>query len=162
MTAIYIATKADNSDNNTSPEVSIESTETQQAEIYAELENSTLKTEELVNVSIFVDTGAEQVQTVAAHVSYPTDAFDFVGINTDESAFSIQAENKEMDGTIIIERGSFNTVSGKNLVAIIQLRAKSSSGTAELKFVDGTQVLSSKTYKNLLGSSPDVQITFEE
>lgn len=132
------------------------------ASLSAEPDNATVAQENIVNVSIYVDSGDEEVNAVQANIAYPTDKLSFVSIQTEDSAFSIEAENTNENGVIKLARGEIEPVTGKQLVAVVQLRADSSSGSADLTFAEGSAVISATTNEDLLSNSPGVQLTIEE
>lgn len=135
-----------------------------QAQISGESDISTLKADEVVSVSVYVDSNEEPVNAVGATFTYPEDALEFQSIDTSNTAFPTVAASSGGSGTVRIEAGiapGGEPVSGKQLLAVVQFKSKGSSGEKELVFVDGTQVIRDETFENILGSTQNVKLTFE-
>lgn len=101
-----------------------------------------------VSVQVRIST-SEQVNAVQANVSFPTDRFQFVSIDPAGSAFGIEAQAQESNGTVFIARGSITPVTGEQLIATIKLRTKAVSGSATVNFAAGSEVVSSVTNQSL-------------
>ena len=150
-------------DNNAQPNVeNVESLGEGPASLSVESESNTAQQQEVIEVSVYVDSVDEPVNAVQANVAYPTDKFEFIGINAKESPFTVEAENKEENGVIKIARGSFDPIKGRQLIAVIQLRAINGSGDADLTITEGSGVISAETAEDVLGSSPALKLTIEE
>ena len=161
--ALYWANR--NESSTSQPATSaIETTESSQAQISGEAEPSTLKADEVVNVSIYVDPGTEYVSAVGAEFTYTEDSLEFISIDNENSAFPTTALSSGGSGKVridaAIEPGT-EPVTGKKLIAVVQFKALGNSGLTELAFTENTKVYNSEA-KNILGTSPNIQITFEE
>lgn len=124
---------------------------------------STTTQDEVVTLSVYIDTGTQSVNAVQANLSYPTDKYDFISIDDTGSAFSISAEAKGGDGVIKIARGQAGGVTGKQLVAKVNLKQKAGSGQGEIKFADGTEAISAnEPYANILNTTSGATLTLGE
>lgn len=88
-------------------------------------------------ISVRLSTGSDTVNTVSAYISYPSDKLDVSYINTNSSAFAIQAEQSYGGGMIKIGRGNFTGLQGNFNVATITFKGKA-LGSASLSFVGGS------------------------
>ncbi len=117
--------------------------------------NQKLDAGQSITISVWEDSGSVAVNAVEADIQYPTDMLQFISVDNAGSAFDVQAQSSEKNGTITIAKGHIGQVTGKNLIAKINLKAKQSSGDARLKFIKGTQLLSLDNHSNILGNTPD-------
>lgn len=103
-----------------------------------------------VSVSVWAHSSGLSVNAVQANLSYPTDMFDFVSIDTSNSAFSLDAQSLGNDGKVAIARGSTTPLRGNLLVGVVKLHSKQKAGKAKLSFTDGTALLSDTSHKDVL------------
>lgn len=152
-----------NNESSSQPTSSTQDTVNLSAEISGEAEPSSLSAEEVVRVSVYVDT-PEPVNAVGAVLTYPTDSLEFQSIDTSTTDFPTVASSEGGSGTVKVESGiapGSDPLTGKKLLAVIQFKSLSGTGEKELNFVDGTQVISSETFKNILGTTQNVKIMLE-
>lgn len=121
--------------------------------------NQNPQTGEVVRISIWEDSGDQAVNAVQANLNYSTDKFDFVSTDVTKSAFEIQAQNTVKNGKVIIARGHKGNLSGRQLVAVIKLKAKDSPGSASLSFSGDSHLVSSLTNEDILKQSNDITLT---
>lgn len=86
-----------------------------------------------LSVQLKVNTQGEQINTVAAYLSYPADKLDVAWVSYNGSAFTIAAPSSSGGGIIKIERGHTGPVSGNVNVATIGFRGKA-QGDARVSF----------------------------
>lgn len=133
------------------------------AELSADPAAAATQNGEVATFSIWVDTGGQQVSAVQANLTYPTDQYEFVSIDNAGSGFEIQAESKGGDGNIAIARGQLGGVTGKQLVAKVNLKAKTTTGTGNLAFTSESQVLTlSDNPQNILNKTSGATLTLGE
>lgn len=152
---------------NTTPDQNINNNNSQTtgktAQLKTEPATSTTKIGETITLSIWVDSDDQQISTVEAYLTYPTDKFEFVSIDGNGSAFGIQAEQTGADGNISITRAQVNGVSGKQLLAKINLKAKTESGEGALAFTDESKIFTLSTEpQNILGNTTGTTLTIGE
>lgn len=99
---------------------------------------------------VWEDSLGDQVNAVQANLSYPADKFDFVNIDSSNSAFGVTAPSNGGNGTITIARGTVNPVVGKQLVASFTLKPTVSSGKASIDFTSGSAIERSTDNQNTL------------
>jgi hypothetical protein len=117
-------------------------------------------------VQVWEDSGIQSANAVQANMSYPIDKLNFVGIDTTNSAFGVEAQSSGGNGVINIARGSTSPISGRQLVATVKFtclsaassstakhRASSSAATATVSFTDGTVLLSDVSNSNILAAT---------
>jgi plastocyanin len=121
----------------------------------------TIKTGETLTLSVWADSGDQEVNAVQAKVKYPTDKFDVVSISSEGSAFEVQAQSSHADGVIFIARAHVGRLKGKNLVATVELKAKEQAGTADISFNDDSHLVSASTNKDILGDKQTGTYTIE-
>lgn len=110
---------------------------------------------------VWVDSKDVPVNAVQANLNYPADKFDFVSIDSSGSAFTIQAEATGGDGKVSVARGQVGGVTGKQLVAKVTLRAKTTGGNADISFSNDSAVISATDNKNVLNNSSGAQFSVE-
>ncbi len=113
-------------------------------------------------VQIYEDSQGDKVNAVQANLTYPTNLLDFVSIDTSSSAFGVTAPSHGGSGTVVIARGSVTPVIGKQLVAAVTFKPKSSSGNANIDFASGSAVLRSTDNKNTLNSTTGATYTLTQ
>lgn len=101
---------------------------------------------------IWEDSLTQPVNAVQTNLTYDSRYFDFVDIDSSGSAFEIQALSAGSNGTIAVARGHVGELKGKQLVATITLKAKSSSGKTNITFAPGTMLSSKDTNQDILQS----------
>ncbi len=150
-------------DSSSQPTTSSQDGTNLTAEISGEAVPSALSAEETVSVSIYVDT-TESVSAVGATFTYPEDSLEFQSIDTSSTDFPTVAFSEGGDGKVRIESGiapGSDPLTGKKLIAVVQFKSLGGSGEKEISFIDGTQVISSETFENILGTTQNVKIVFE-
>lgn len=163
LTAGVIYWSGKNNDSSSQPTTSTQDSTSLTAEISGEAEPSSLSAEEIVSVSIYVDT-SEPVNAVGAALTYPADSLEFKSIDTSDTDFPTVAFSEGGSGMVKIESGiapGSDPLTGKKLIAVVQFKSLGGTGEQELNFVDGTQVISSETFKNILGTTQSVKIITE-
>ena len=152
-----------NNDSSSQPTTSNQDSANLTAEISGEAEPSTLVAEEIVNVSVYVD-ASEPVSAVGATFTYPEDSLEFQTIDTTTTDFPTVAFSEGGSGKVRVESGiapGSDPLTGKKLIAVVQFKSLGGSGEKEISFVDGTQVISSETFENILGTTQNVKIMLE-
>ena len=120
-----------------------------------------VKAGESLTLSVWEDSGDTEVNAVQAKISFPTDKFEFVSTKAEASPFEIEAESSNNDGVVTIARGHVGTLTGRQLVATVELKAKDSAGTAEIKFVDGSHLLNATDNQDILKTKQEGAYTVE-
>jgi hypothetical protein len=126
--------------------------------IYLTPDTRTLASGTTFTVDVREDSGGSSVNAVQANLSYPSNLLDFVSINTTNSAFTTEAETCPgpdctiTAGSIRIARGTTSSLTGDRLLATITFRSKTTGGTANVVFTNGTALVSSSSNQNLLSS----------
>jgi chitodextrinase len=120
--------------------------------IYLTPDTRTLAPSTTFTVDVREDSGGSSVNAGQANISYPASLVDFVSINTNNSAFTTEAESTGGNGQIKIGRGIIGTLTGDRLVATITFRTKTTGGTANVAFTTGSALVSSSNNQNLLAS----------
>lgn len=163
---IYIFVSKDNkktthdvTNNQTGADVTAQKT----AELSTDPQSAVTQNGEVVTFSIWVDTGGQKVSAVQANLSYPADKFDFISIDDTGSAFEIRPESKGGDGKITIARGQIGGVTGKQLVAKVNLKAKTVDGEGSVTFSDQSKVLTlADNPQDILNTTSGAKLTVGE
>lgn len=100
-------------------------------------------------VPIYVDTAASQVNAIQVNLSYPVDKMEVLSIDTSDSAFAVQAENKFGQGSIKIARGSITPISGETKVATVVFQIRSQTNIKDVTLAPGTAVITSQDNANI-------------
>jgi hypothetical protein len=103
------------------------------------------------SVQVRETSGSTAVNAVQANFSYPASLVDFVSIDSTGSAFTTEASSSGGSGQVSIARGIIGTLTGDQLIATVNFRTKTTSGTATMAFVVGTALVSSSTNQDILG-----------
>ncbi len=118
---------------------------------------------EITTISLWVDSGAQQISTVEAYLIYPENEFEFVNIDSSGSAFEIQAEQTGGSGKISITRAQVGGVSGKQLLAKVNLKPKSESSKGTLAYTDDSKIYTlASEPQNILNSTSGATLTVGE
>ncbi len=104
------------------------------------------------SVEVRVDSGDKTVNAVQANLSYPADLIDFVSIDATGTAFTTEAPSSGGGGKVSIARGVIQAVSGDKLVAIVNFKTKTATGTAAITFVTDTALIDATNNVDILGS----------
>lgn len=99
-----------------------------------------------VNVRVNSD---EPVNAAEVHLSYPANLLQYVRINS-SSAWSFEFASSGGNGAVRIDRGANPAAKGDSLIASVQFKALSSSGSAAVNVDSGSQVLSESSGNNIL------------
>jgi hypothetical protein len=102
------------------------------------------------SVDVWEDSLTNPVNAVQANLAYPADKLDFVSIDNTGSPFTVDAQSVGANGTIMIARGVFGNVSGSQLVAHIQFKAKNVNSKATVTFTSGSQLIASTNNVDIL------------
>lgn len=113
----------------------------------------------IVSVGIYENSGGEPVNAARATLSYPANLLDFVSVSN-SSAFSIVAANSGGGGTVQVDRGALPAVTGRQLIATVNFRAKTDVGSAAITVTSGS-VLSANTNGETLTGSTGANITLK-
>lgn len=161
---IYTFVSKDKTDvNTTASQTAPTDTVEKTAELSTDPNTATTQNGQVVTFSVYVDTGGQQVGAVKADLTYPTDQYDFVNIDDSGSAFAIAAESTGGDGKIVIARGQVGGVNGKQFVAKVNLKAKTTTGQGNLTFSDSSQILTlNENPQNILNKTSGATLTLGE
>lgn len=112
-----------------------------------------------VNTSFTVDiretSGTTAVNAVQANLSYNATLFDFVSIDTTNTAFSTVAQATGGSGQVTFAGGTAAggaTVTGDQYIARVTFKSKAASGNAAFTFTSGTALVNASTNNDILGS----------
>lgn len=106
-----------------------------------------------VTVSIYVNSGGQNVNAVQADLNYSASYLQFQSINPAGSAFGIDASSSGGGGSVSIARGNISAISGSSLlVAQVNFQVLA-AGTATISFSGSSTVASSSTNQDILGST---------
>jgi hypothetical protein len=110
-----------------------------------------------LSVQVWADSGTNTVNAVQANLAYPIDKLNFVGIDTTNTAFGVEAQSTGGNGTVLIARGSATAVSGKQLVATVKFTPLSTSSkhrsSAVVSFSKDAALLSNVSNTNILAAT---------
>jgi chitinase len=104
------------------------------------------------SVQVRENSSTTTVNAVQANFSYPASLVDFVSISGTGSAFTTEAQATGGTGQVNIARGIIGSVTGDQLVATVNFKAKTTGGIANMAFTTGTALVNSSTNQNLLSS----------
>jgi hypothetical protein len=104
-----------------------------------------------LKVSVYANTGGENVNAVQANVSYPTDKLQFLSVSTGGSALTIFAEKYATGGVVRLAGGTPSPgFSGNKLIATISFKVLQDTGSATLSFTGESAVLRDSDNSNTL------------
>ncbi len=152
-------TETTTTNQSTTPEVAVNKT----AELSTDPATATTQNGQVATFSIWLDTGGQTVGALQANLTYPTDQYDFVSIDDSGSAFEIKAESTGGDGKVTIARGQIGGVTGKQLVAKVNLKAKTTGGQGNLAFTEDSRALTlTEEPQNILNKTSGASLTLGE
>lgn len=102
------------------------------------------------SVEVRADSGKTDINAVQANFSYPADKLELVNVDANASPFTTEAQNIAGDGKVTLARGIIGKLSGDQLVATINFKAKA-GGTASLAFSKSSLESADKN-QNIIGS----------
>ena len=105
-----------------------------------------------LTVSVYVNSGGQNVNAVQADFTYPAGLLQYQSINSSGSAFSIDASSTGGSGSVSIARGNISGVSGSSLLVAQVSFQVLSAGTAAISFSGSSAVVSSSSNQDILGS----------
>lgn len=106
-----------------------------------------------LKVNIFVESNAP-VNAVQLTATFPTDQFTYGSIDTTKSKFSIKAEERVINGGVILARGNINPLSGRNLLAVMTLvPTRASSSIKQISYSVSDSLVMSTNNVNILSGS---------
>lgn len=121
-----------------------------------------------LTVQIREDSGSASVNAVAVRLDYPADLLECTGRpDGTNSDFDIDIEEQRFKGNeekwtqfacpagqgkVLLNRGSVEGITGDKLVASVTFRVKADAGEANLSFGEGTELNSTETSNDILGS----------
>ncbi|MBI2577262.1 MAG: hypothetical protein HYV77_00250 [Candidatus Wildermuthbacteria bacterium] len=121
-----------------------------EATLFLTPSSGTIKMGGSLSVTIMVNTQGENVNAVAAYFAYPQDKFD-VTVSTADSALTFITESRAINGRVEISGGLPTPgFSGTKKIATLTLKAKASSGSAELTVAPDSAVLTDVGNSNIL------------
>ncbi len=123
--------------------------------IYVTPASSTVATNAGFNVEIRENSGLTAVNAIQANLTYPASSLDVTGISTSSGAFSIVAEASASNGNIQIGLGTgagTAAKTGDQSVAVIQFKAKTATGLANVEFASGSAIIDAATNNDILSS----------
>ena len=121
------------------------------ATLYLSPSSSSVTNGSIFTVNVRVNSGSEKVNAAEVHLSYPIDKLEFVRIN-DTSTWGFIFASSGGSGSVRIERGANPSVSGDSLIAGVQFKAKSSSGSATVSISSDSEVISVNSGDDILSS----------
>lgn len=103
-----------------------------------------------LTVRVWADSLNHPMGAVQARLMYPADKFEFVTVDTTASAFITETAAATADGTVLLSRSTPDGLTGRQFVAKVTFRAKSTAGSASLWFAEDSKVLRSTDQANIL------------
>lgn len=110
-------------------------------------------------VAVWVDSKANPITAVQANLEFDSNRMEFLSIDANDSAFSVQAQSTIEDGVIKIARGSFTPVQGNSFVANVKFRALRKTRSTQVSFANNSELISSDTIKNILEATNPGTVT---
>ena len=135
------------------------------ARLYVDPASRTVNNGEPFTVTVRVDTVGETISGVQAYMSYPADKLDVLGLDSTGTALPIEFEATYGGGSIRMSRAMSlsppTPVTGNNLlIGTITFKAKVGSGSANVGFVAGSNVIKYEDYTDILGPTTGGTYTF--
>lgn len=115
--------------------------------------SGTISQNGLLNVVIKLDSGAEDINTVQANLSYDDSKLEYISASETGSNFGLQAQTQGGAGVVKIARGNLKPLKGVQVVTTLTFKAKAAEGTTTIEFKDGSLVIRPSDVTNILGST---------
>jgi len=114
--------------------------------------NNNLSSNGTLAVQVWADTGSQVVNAVRADLNYPMDKLNYVNIDTANTAFGVQAEANGANGSVNVERGSINPISGHLLVATVNFTAlpHKANSSANITFASSSKLVNAMSNTDIL------------
>lgn len=110
-------------------------------------------------VAVWVDSKTNPVTAVQANLEFDSSKVEFLSVDANDSAFSVQAQSTLENGVIKIARGSFTPVQGNAFVANVKFRALRKTRSTQVSFANNSELISSDTIKNILEATNPGTVT---
>jgi chitodextrinase len=123
--------------------------------IYLTPASQTFKAGATFSVQVRENSGTTGVNAVQANLSYPSNLLTCTGIDATSTAFGVEAQSTCSAGQITIARGisgGSSSLTGDQLVAVVNFTVGSTGGSAAMAFTSGTALVSASTNQDILGS----------
>jgi hypothetical protein len=108
------------------------------------------------SIAVWVDTKGQPVNAVQADLIYPSSKLSVVGVDSSKSALTISAQSQISNGLVKIARGNISSITGKQLVAVVKVKALTNSGKATISFASSSAVARATDNKNILTGTTGV------
>lgn len=127
--------------------------DTSSVRLYTNPSSGTTNVGSTVSFDVYVDSLNYNINGVQANLSYPTNLFEFVSIDTTGSALSLALQTEGGNGTVKIARGTYNPVNGVQKIARVNLKAISSNRKARVDFLSSSIVTEASSSTDILQNS---------
>jgi hypothetical protein len=107
---------------------------------------------ETLKLRIWSDSLDKSVNAVQAHIDYPTQTFDLVGIDATDSAFDLDGASTSQAGMVVLSRRSAQPegLVGRQYVGSLILRARQAGGPADVHIGEASRLLHSSDAIDIL------------
>lgn len=131
------------------------------ASIYLTANHTLLSDGSTLIVAVYMNGGGNPINAVEADLNYPTSKLQYVGLNYSGGAFSISTPGDGGgNGSVSIQNGSVNPVSGSGLIATVTFRSLSGSGSAYIGVSGSSNLINANTNQPVPFSSSGVSVKF--
>lgn len=110
----------------------------------------TVQTGQTLTVTVTVDSGAEPVNAVQANITYPKESLEFIKVDTMDTAYDVEAENKNVNGVVRLARGSTKPLTGEQLFAKIEFKAKKTTQAMRVTYAKDSEIIRTADNQNIL------------
>lgn len=128
--------------------------------IYLSPASKTIGKGQQFTVAVRMNSGGDAVNAVTANLSYPSDKLDYVGVSSGGSAFGIEAPSSGGGGSISLNRGNINPVSGDKLIGYATFRARVDTGSATVSIAGGSALVRASDQANVYNGGSGTTLTF--
>lgn len=131
------------------------------ASIYITTNYGTVSAGQSFVIAVYMNGGGNPINAVEADLNYPASQLQYVGLNYSGGAFPIStAGDGGGNGSVSIQNGTTNPISGSGLIATVTFRALSGSGSAAIGVSGSSSLVSATTNQAVPFSSSGLTVRF--
>lgn len=150
ITYSFAAPKNDRAGGKFSTNGSSEAVSTESVNLYISPSSQRAPVGQEFTMAVWADTKGNPVTAVQANLEFDANRIEFLSVDSNSSAFSVEAQSTIDNGVVKIARGSFTPVNGNVFVANVKFRALSKTRSSQVSFAGGSQLINSNPIQDIL------------
>jgi hypothetical protein len=120
--------------------------------MYLQPSSSSVSSGQVLSLAIRVDTGGQGTNAVQSDLTYTSSFLEFQSIDSNGSAYAIDAQSSGGNGSVSIARGNITDVTGDALVATVKFKVIATNGSGSVTFNNSSVLLRTSDSTDILGA----------